>query len=258
MLFRQMLDPAKGCASYLIGCGKAGEAVVVDPLGSLGVEAYLLEAADLGVEIVRVIDTHLHADHISLGVSLARALNVPYCLSELAAPLVSFAFTPLKDGEEVTVGKVRLRVINTPGHTPESICLLGTDGARADEPWFVLTGDTLMVGDVGRPDLVLGNASLDVMSMQERALHLYCNIRERLLTLPDYVEVFPGHFGGSTCGGVHMSGKTCSTIGFELRHNLALQYASAEAFAASVGAGLRPQPASFQVIKRRNMGREEG
>src|SRR5262245_10982622 len=156
MIFRQILRSESGCASYLIGCVRSGQALVVDPLADLGARTYALEAADRGLRIAYVIDTHVHADHRSAGQELARATGATLALPENAA--TEYLFHPLRDGELIQIGAVRLQVLHTPGHTPESICLLGTDTVRSEQPWFLLSGDTLFPGDVGRPDLLLDDA----------------------------------------------------------------------------------------------------
>jgi hydroxyacylglutathione hydrolase len=249
MIFRQILRSESGCASYLLGCPRSGEAIVVDPLADLGAGAYALEAADRGLRITHVVDTHIHADHRSAAQELARATGARLALP--AGASVEYPFHPLAEGDTLVIGGVRLRVLHTPGHTPESICLLGADTARSEEPWFLLSGDTLFPGDVGRPDLLL-----DDMDAGERtaaqARDLY-NSLFRLLELDDIVEVYPGHFGGSACGGVNMSGKPASTIGFERRWNLALQHHDAAGFVRFVLETLRPQPEGYQQIKRANL-----
>src|SRR5262245_40575584 len=161
--------------------------------------------------ITYVIDTHIHADHRSGGRALAEKAGAPYCLHESAQ--VQFPFQTLRDEQVLDLGNTRIQVLHTPGHTPESVCLLVTDFKRGTEPWFVLTGDTLFVGTVGRPDLP--------GRVRENAAELYDSIREKLFSLPDDVEIYPGHFSGSACG-VGMSGKPASTIGFEKRWNAML------------------------------------
>ena len=250
MIFRQILRSESGCASYLIGCVRSGQAVVVDPLAELGARTYALEAADRGLRIAYVIDTHVHADHRSAGQELARATGATLALPAGAA--TEYPFHPLHDGELVAIGAVRLQVLHTPGHTPESICLLGIDMARSEQPWFLLSGDTLFPGDVGRPDLLLDGADAQART-REQAGQLYDSLFSRLLTLDDIVELYPGHFGGSACGGVNMSGKPASTIGFERRWNLALQQRDRAAFVAFVLESLRPQPENYQQIKRENL-----
>src|SRR5262245_41745296 len=192
MIFRQLLRSESGCASYMVGCVRSGQAVVVDPLADLGARAYALEAADRGLRIAYVIDTHVHADHRSAGQELARATGATLALQEGAA--TEFPFYPLRDGDLVQIGTVRLLVLHTPGHTPESICLLGTDTARSEQPWFLLSGDTLFPGDVGRPDLLLVDADAQERT-REQAGQLYESLFGRVLALDDIVEVYPGHFG---------------------------------------------------------------
>jgi hydroxyacylglutathione hydrolase len=250
MIFRQFVRSESGCASYLIGCVRSGEAIVVDPLADLGARAYALEAADRGLRIAYVIDTHIHADHRSAAQELAHATGATLALPAEAP--VKYAFHPLRDGDTLTIGAVRLDVLHTPGHTPESICLLGIDTARSEEPWFLLSGDTLFPGDVGRPDLLLDDAETRSQTAGQ-ARQLHHSLFERLLKLDDIVEVYPGHFGGSACGGVHLSGKPMTTIGFERRWNLALQRTDCETFVDFVLDTLRPQPDNFRQIKRDNL-----
>jgi hydroxyacylglutathione hydrolase len=249
MIFRQILRSESGCASYLLGCPRSGKAIVVDPLADLGAGAYALEAADRGLHITHVVDTHIHADHRSAAQELARSTGATLALPAGAA--VEYPFHPLAEGDTLVIGGVRLRVLHTPGHTPESICLLGADTARSEEPWFLLSGDTLFPGDVGRPDLLLdGTDAGERTAAQARDLY---NSLFRLLELDDIVEVYPGHFGGSACGGVNMSGKPASTIGFERRWNLALQHHDADGFVRFVLDTLRPQPEGYQQIKHANL-----
>jgi hydroxyacylglutathione hydrolase len=250
MIFRQILRSESGCASYLLGCAHSGQALVVDPLADLGARAYALEAADRGLRIAYVIDTHIHADHASAAQELARTTGATLALP--ASAPAEYPFHPLADGDAVEVGMVHLRVLHTPGHTPESICLLGADTARSEQPWFLLSGDTLFPGDVGRPDLLL-DAEDGAARTAEQARQLYESLFERLLKLDDFIEIYPGHFGGSACGGVNMSGKPASTIGFERRWNLALQQRDREAFVRFVLETLRPQPENYHQVKRANL-----
>lgn len=250
MIFRQILDSELACASYLIGCPASGEALVVDPLAAIGVEEYVLRAADLGLQVTQVIDTHLHADHVSVGRELAAATMAPYMLH--ASAQTAFEFSPLHDGDDIRIGQIRLHVVHTPGHTDESISLVVFDMARSEDvPHLVLSGDSLFVGDVARPDLAVAELSEEALS--ERMTLLRGSI-ERLARYPDFVELYPGHFGGSTCGGAGMSPKASSTIGFERRFNLALQTDSGDDFAEFVRLGLKPHPDRYVEIKRRNMG----
>ena len=209
MIFQQILNEEAGCLSYLIGCGQAGQAAVVDPARDR-VDEYVALARRKGLTITHIVETHIHADHVSGNQALADKTGARIHIHPAAE--AAFATTPIEDGEEIRLGNVALRVLHTPGHTPESVSLLVTDRARGDEPWFVLTGDTLFVGDVGRPDF----------GGERAAAVLYQSLTRRLLTLPDSVEVYPAHGAGPRCGRA-MSSKTASTIGFERRFNLALR-----------------------------------
>jgi glyoxylase-like metal-dependent hydrolase (beta-lactamase superfamily II) len=254
MIFRQYLYEPLSQASYLMGCVRAKEAVVVDPIANTGAEAYVLDVADLGLALVGVFETHIHADYVSCARELAEMNGVPLYLHQAARGLARFDFTPIADRQVIDVGNVRIEALHTPGHTPEHTAFLVTDRSRSDDPWFVLTGDCLFVGDVGRPDLLLGNEQVDVMDEAARAESLYQSVTQRLFTLPDHVEVFPAHFGGSTCGGVNMSGKVSSTIGFEKRFNLAMRQPTAAAFAQFVKETAKPFPRDYARIKSYNLG----
>ena len=205
MLFAQILNDDLGCASYLVGCEEAGEAVVVDP--PYAIEDVVAAAERLEVRVVRTIETHTHADHVSGHGRLALEHGIPVSIHPAAQ--VAYPHDALEDGGEVTVGNVKVRCIHTPGHRPEHCCLAVIDRTRADEPWLVLTGDSLFVGDTARPDLAVEAA--------EGAEGLFHSLR-RLMELPDGVEVFPGHVAGSLCG-VAMSSRGSTTIGFERRFN---------------------------------------
>jgi len=207
MIFRPYYYFDRGCAAYLFGCGTLGRCAVVDARAD-DVQSYEPFAGSKGMRITHVIDTHVHADHRSGGAELARRTGAQYCLH--ASADVVFPFTPLKDGDDIELGNTRVKVVHTPGHSPDSICLLVTDLKRGTDPWFVLTGDTLFVGAVGRPDLP-GCA-------RENAADLYTSLHEKLLNLPGDLEIYPGHFSGSVCG-TGLSGKPTSTIAFERRWN---------------------------------------
>jgi hydroxyacylglutathione hydrolase len=209
MILRQFLHTAPIGVSYLFGCGGKSAGAVVDPAGDI--QVYLRAAAETGMRIRFVVDTHIHADHPSVGRRLAAQCGADYVLAATAE--VSFAFHAVRDGDVLSLGNVAVTVLHTPGHTPEHICLLVSDATRSDEPWFVLTGHTLMVGDVGRTELAA--------SAEEGARSMFASVR-RLKSLPDYVEVLPGAFSGSICGR-RLSGKPSSTIGFERRHNSAFR-----------------------------------
>lgn len=242
MIFRPFLYFDTGCASYVFGCTTAGQGAVVDPQ-ERDVDVYVAFAESKGLRITHVIDTHVHADHRSGGRALAARTGAAYCLHRSAD--VAFPFEPLDDGRTLELGNTIIRVLHTPGHTPESICLLVSDLRRGPEPWFVCTGDTLFVGAVGRPDLP-GRTF-------ENASELYESITGKLLPLPDAVEVYPAHFSGSVCG-AGMSGKPVTTLGFERRWNPLLSLGREE-FVAKVGGAVPDRPTDMEAIIRFNQGR---
>lgn len=240
MLFRQFVDDDLGCASYLIGCEACGEAVVVDP--PYAVEPLLEEAARRDVRIVRVIETHTHADHLSGHGRLALEQGSRISVHPLAE--AEYAHDPMPDGSEIRVGNVTLRCLHTPGHRPEHCCLAVIDHTRAEEPWLLLTGDSLFVGDAARPDLAVDG--------KEGAAGLYESL-QRLLGLDDGVEVYPGHVAGSLCG-KGMSSKASTTLGFERRHNPMLGLPDAASF-IRVSAGITtPKPPNVARIVQLNRG----
>jgi hydroxyacylglutathione hydrolase len=241
MIFKPYYYFETGCAAYLFGCGSLGKCALVDPHEE-DVDAYAAFAASKGMRITHVIDTHVHADHRSGGPALAEKVGAPYCLH--ASANAALPFEPLVDGQEIDLGNTRAKVLHTPGHTPESISLVVTDLRRGTDPWFVLTGDTLFVGAVGRPDLP-GRA-------RENAGELHDSIHAKLLTLPDELEVYPGHFSGSLCG-AGMSGKPSSTIAFEKRWNPLLSKSREEFIEAIKDVPLKP--AAMEQILRINQGR---
>jgi glyoxylase-like metal-dependent hydrolase (beta-lactamase superfamily II)/rhodanese-related sulfurtransferase len=206
MYFKQFLNDELGCSSYFIASRDSRQAAVIDP--ERDVQQYLDLAAERGYTIRYVVDTHIHADHVSGNRGLAAATGAELCLHESADVL--FPFRGLRDGEELTLGPVILRVIHTPGHRPEAMSIAVLNPPRSPEPSMVLSGDTLFVGDVGRPDF----------GGPEGARQQYDSV-QRLLGLEDYVEVFPAHFEGF-CG-KGMCGRPSSTIGFERRFNPVLQ-----------------------------------
>jgi len=240
VIFAPFYSYASGCAAYLFGCGGLGKCAVVDPRAE-DVERFIALAQAKQMAITHVIETHVHADHASGGRALSEKTGARYCLHAAAA--LSFPFTPLEDGADIELGNTRVKVLHTPGHSPESIALLVTDLRRGPDPWFVLTGDTLFVGAVGRPDLP-GTA-------RESAAQLHASLHQKLLTLPDDVEVFPAHFAGSACG-VGMSGKPSSTIGFERRFNPTLAL-DRDAFIAAV-LDVPEKPSQMVELLRRNRG----
>jgi glyoxylase-like metal-dependent hydrolase (beta-lactamase superfamily II) len=241
MILRPFYYYDTGCAAYVLGCGTLGKCAVVDPQ-ERDIESYVDFSESKGMRVTHVIDTHVHADHLSGSRSLAAIVGARYCLHGAAD--VAFPFERLADGQEVELGNTRLRVLHTPGHTPESICLVVTDLRRGPDPWFVLTGDTLFVGAVGRPDLP--------GRVLENAAELFESIRQKILPLPATLEILPAHFSGSRCGAV-LSGKPTSTLAFETRFNPLLS-ASRDEFVALVSAGVPPQPAEMDAILRSNRG----
>src|SRR5256885_11589604 len=240
MIFQQLLNEESGCLSYLIGCAQAGRAVVVDP-GRDRVHDYLRIARKKGLTISDVVETHTHADHISGNRDLAAATGATIRIHGAAE--AAFDHAPLADGDVVRLGNVELKICHAPGHTPDSICVLVTDHTRGAEPWFVLTGDTLFVGSVGRPDLGGARAAEDIFE----------SLRRVLRPLDDLVEVYPAHGGGSSCG-KGMSSKSGSTIGFERRFNPAFRYDDKRAFVDFILAGIPPKPAAFEKIVAKNKG----
>lgn len=242
MIFKPFYYFDTGCAAYVFGCGGVGVCAVVDAQHR-DLDAYQAFAEAKGMRITHVIDTHVHADHRSGGPELARRAGAAYCLHEAAR--VDLSFEPICDGQELALGNTRITVLHTPGHTPESVCLLVADLRRGPDPWFVLTGDTLFVGAVGRPDLPDW--------AEVGAARLYDSIHTKLLPLPGELEVYPGHFAGSACG-AGMSGKPSTTIGFEKRFNPLLAL-DREAFVAALSE-VPPKPTDMEHILRFNQGRE--
>jgi hydroxyacylglutathione hydrolase len=232
MLLRPFLYDPTACASYLFGCGTHFKLAVVDPHAEL-VDDYLASAAELGAPIVAVFETHVQADHVSgLPALVEGAGATPYLP---AGANVTFDHVALEDGEVVELGNTLVTALATPGHAPAHHAYVVADRRRGDDqPWFVLTGDSLLVGDVGRPDLHTGE------DPQPLARQLHRSIG-RLLELPDHVLVYPSHYGGSVCGRA-LSGNPFSSIGFERTHNDALLHADAESFAQALLVDLPPAP----------------
>ena len=239
MFFRQVLHPDLGCASYVIADG--GVAAVVDPKWEI--EDYLALADEHGFEIRHVLETHNHADHVSGRGRLAAATGATIHVSP--TPGLAYEHEVLADGEAIEVGGVRIEALATPGHRPEHTAYVVFDRARGEQPWAVLTGDSLFVGDVARPDLAVE---------AEDGAHVLHASLERLLELPDHVQVLPGHLGGSLCGSAAMSEAPASTIGFERRFNPALQSADETEFVGRLTTGLKPQPPNFRRIVALNSG----
>jgi hydroxyacylglutathione hydrolase len=238
MIFRQFLHSEPVAASYLFGCGGRGVCAVVDPIDDA--ETYLRAAADTHMRIQYVIDTHVHADHVSGGRRLATAAGAEYVLHATAAAHGTVGVT---DHRQLELGNVIVEVLHTPGHTPEHVCLLISDRTRGTQPWMVLTGHTLMVGDMGRTELA-GPA-------EEGAEMLFESAR-RLRQLPDHVEVWPGAFAGSVCGR-GLSGKPSSTIGFERRFNRTFGLDDRAAFVAAMVRDIPAPPPDAAAIRAINL-----
>jgi hydroxyacylglutathione hydrolase len=244
MFFRQLLNDESACASYLLGCKSRRKLAVVDPHADL-VDEYVVLAEAQDVPIEAVFETHVQADHISGLPELVARTGATAYLPEGAD--VDFDHHPLADGEVVELGNTELRAIATPGHAVAHHAYLVTDQARADDPWMVLTGDALLVGDAGRPDL---HAHGD-LTVDEMARSLYRSLTDRLLALPDDLLVYPAHYAGSVCGR-GLSGHPASTIGFERRHNAALQHDSEDEFVAALVQDVPPAPADQAEIVAAN------
>jgi hydroxyacylglutathione hydrolase len=243
MIFTQHYLACLSQGSYLIGDDSSGRAVVVDPRRDI--DDYLSEAAGHGLRIERVIETHIHADFLTGHLELAAATGASICYSEDAD--VEFPVEPLRDGQRISLGEVTLEILATPGHTPESISIVVYEHGDDEVPYGVLTGDTLFVGDVGRPDLLAGTG----LSSETLARTLYDSLHDKLLKLPDATRVFPAHGAGSACG-KQLSSETSSTIGEQRRDNYALQLTDVDEFVAAITEGQAPQPRYFEFDSRRN------
>jgi glyoxylase-like metal-dependent hydrolase (beta-lactamase superfamily II)/rhodanese-related sulfurtransferase len=241
MIFRQITHDDLGCASYLVGDEHAGVAAVVDP--RLDVEEYLSLARYAGGRIEHVHETHNHADHVSGHGRLAAATGATIHVHRDAD--ASYPHEPFDDGWELRLGSVLVRALHTPGHRPEHCSFVLIDCERGDQPWAVLTGDTLFVGDVARPDLAVERV--------EGARGMFRSLRA-LLELPDACEVWPAHLGGSLCGGPGMDLKVASTIGYERANSPLLRIADEAEFVRVATAALRPQPPNFHAIVAANRG----
>ncbi|HEX7297649.1 MAG TPA: MBL fold metallo-hydrolase [Solirubrobacteraceae bacterium] len=244
MYFRQLLNEETACASYLFGCKTHSALAVVDPHVGL-VDEYVALAEAQGAAIVAVLDTHVQADHVSGLPELVARTDATAYLPDVAG--VDFDHHPLADDEVVTLGNTELRAVATPGHALAHHAYVVTDRTRGAEPWFVLTGDALLVGDAGRPDLhAHGEHTVD-----EMARALYHSLTERLLALPDHLMLYPSHYSGSVCGR-GLSANPISTIGFERRHNSALQFDTEDAFVAALTTDIPPAPEQQAAIVAAN------
>jgi hydroxyacylglutathione hydrolase len=244
MFFRQLLNEDTACASYLFGCKSRAQFAVVDPHVDL-VDAYIELANAQGIPITAVFETHVQADHFSGLPELVARTGATAYLPEGAG--VGFDHVGLSDGEIVELGNTSVRALATPGHAAAHHAYVVTDRTRADDPWLVFTGDALLVGDAGRPDL---HAHGDVTAEQMARL-LYHSIHDKLLALPDFVALYPAHYSGSVCGR-GLSAVPGSTIGFERRHNKALRFDSEDEFVRALVQDMPPAPAQQAEIVAAN------
>ena len=242
MIFRQLIHDDLGCASYVVGDRHASVAAVVDP--RLDIDEYLRLARYLGVRIEHILETHNHADHVSGHGRLAAATGASIHIHRAAQ--AEYDHEPFVDGWELALGDLRVQALHTPGHRPEHTAFALFDRGRGDEPWAVLSGDSLLVGDVARPDLAVDK--------REGAREIHRSLREKLLPLPPTCEVWPGHLGGSLCGGPGMDLKVSSTIGFEASHQDLLRVTDPEEFVEQTTLALGPQPPNFRNIVAINRG----
>ena len=244
MYFRQLLNDTTACASYVLGCKSSGDFAVVDPHIDL-VDEYVALADGQGASIVAIFETHVQADHVSGLPALVARTDATAYLPEGAG--VEFEHHALHGGEVVKLGNVEVEAIATPGHALAHHAYLVTDHRRGDEPWFVLSGDALLVGDAGRPDLHAGGEQ----TVEQMARALYRSLTERLLALPDHLLLYPAHYSGSVCGR-GLSANPISTIGFERRRNPALQFDSEDAFVQALLRDIPPAPAGQAAIVAAN------
>jgi glyoxylase-like metal-dependent hydrolase (beta-lactamase superfamily II)/rhodanese-related sulfurtransferase len=241
MYLKQFFVEGLGCASYLVGCEAQGVAAVIDPDRDVG--RYIEAARARGLSITHIIETHLHADHVSGNTDLAARTGAPIYVHEAAQ--AEFPHKPLKEGDVIELGNIKMSVRHTPGHTPDSISILVSDTTRSQKPWLALTGDTMFVGDIGRPDLVGAEAA------RELAGQLHDSLFDGLLQLDDGVLIYPGHGAGSLCGRAIGSMRS-TTMGFERHTNPALAVRDKDAFVEFMTHELPEQPGNHKRIKSLN------
>jgi hydroxyacylglutathione hydrolase len=242
VIFRQLVHDDLGCASYLIGDEDAGVAAVVDPKLEIG--DYLQLARFLGVQIEHILETHNHADHVSGHGRLVAATGATIHIHRAAEP--DYDHEPFDDGWKLELGRIAITALHTPGHRPEHTAFAVIDSERSAQPWAVLTGDSLFVGDIARPDLAVDR--------EEGARGIFHSLKDSLMALPETCELWPGHLGGSLCGGPGMDLKASSTIGFERANQPLLQLRDEDDFVRAATSALRPQPPNFQNIVAINRG----
>ena len=246
MYLRQLLNDETACASYVLGCKTTGAFAVVDAHADL-VDDYIALAEGQGARIAAVVETHLQADHVSgLPALIERTGATAYMP---AGAGVEFEHHPLADGEVVRLGNTQLQAVATPGHALAHHAYLVTDHARSADPWLVLTGDALLVGDAGRPDLHAHGEH----TVEQMARTLYRSLTEKLLALPDDLVLFPAHYSGSVCGR-GLSAVPVSTMGYERRNNAALRFASEDEFVAALTTDIPPAPQAQAAIVAANRG----
>ena len=237
MFFRQFLHEDKSCLSYMVGCPAKGVVIIIDP--QMDIDLYINTAQKYNLKITDIFETHVQADHLSGASKLSQKTGAKVYLHQSAH--VKFDHEKLVDKQVLNIGDRTVSIVHTPGHTEDSICLLINN-------WFLLTGDTLFVGDVGRVDLSIKNNPTEI---KEKAAKLYHGLFERLLKFPPETEIFPGHFGGSVCG-KSIDGKPISTIGYEKKHNYALQFQSQQQFIEFITKNVPLLPENFRKIKLKN------
>jgi hydroxyacylglutathione hydrolase len=242
MLFRQVIHEDLACGSYLVGDQRAGVAAVIDP--QWDIDPYLRLSRLHGVRIEHVLETHNHADHVSGHGRLARATGATIHIHELAG--AEYPHEPFADGWRLRIGDLEIEAVHTPGHRPEHTSFVLRDASRAGDVWAVLTGDSLFIGDVARPDLAI--------EPRDGAAGIFDSLHDRLLSLDDDVEVWPGHLGGSLCGSSAIDNKTSSTIGFERQHNRALRIPTLESFIDATVGELGDRPPNVEHIVALNRG----
>jgi hydroxyacylglutathione hydrolase len=244
MYFRQLLSDETACASYLLGCKTTGDFAVVDAHVDL-VDDYIALAETQGARIVAVFETHLQADHVSGLPALAERTGATPYMPEGAG--ADFGHRALADGEVVKLGNTELRAVSTPGHALAHHAYVVTDRARSEDPWMLLTGDALLVGDAGRPDLHAQGQH----TVEEMARKLYRSLTDKLLDLPDDLVLYPAHYSGSVCGR-GLSATPVSTLGYERRNNNALRFASEDDFVAALTTDIPPVPEQQAAIVAAN------